>query len=100
MTPEDCAPELAQTLFFQTESPWGVGVHPRLVHTRFGLHIVEVLDRRQGTQPPYEELAPAIQQHLEHRSRAAALRQYMRLLAGQARVEGIELDGADSPLVQ
>ena len=100
VTPEDCAPELARTLFFQTESPWGVGVHPRLVHTRFGLHIVEVLDRRQGTLPPYEELAPAIQQHLEHRSRAAALRQYMRLLAGQARVEGIELDGADSPLVQ
>ena len=100
VAPEDCAPELANELFYQTDSRWGMGVHPRLVHTRFGLHIIEVLSRRKGTLPPYEDVALSIHQRLQHQSRATALRQYMRLLVGQARVEGIELEGADSPLVQ
>ena len=100
VSPEDCAPELANELFYQTDSRWGMGVHPRLVHTRFGLHIIEVLGRRKGTLPAYEEVATGIRQRLQHQSRATALRQYMRLLVGQARVDGIELEGADSPLVQ
>jgi peptidyl-prolyl cis-trans isomerase C len=100
VTPEDCAPELANELFFQSDSRWGMGVHPRLVHTRFGLHIIDVLSRKKGTLPPYEEVEASIRQRLAHQSRATALRQYMRLLVGQARVEGIELEGADSPLVQ
>lgn len=100
VTPEDCAPELTNELFFQSDSRWGMGVHPRLVHTRFGLHIIEVLSRRKGTLPVYDEVADAIRQRLSHQSRATALRQYMRLLVGQAKVEGIDLDGADSPLVQ
>ena len=29
-----------------------------------------------------------------------ALRQYLRLLAGDATVEGVELDAADTPLLQ
>jgi peptidyl-prolyl cis-trans isomerase C len=100
VTPEDCAPELANELFHQSDSRWGMGVHPRLVHTRFGLHIIEVLSRKKGTLPPYEEVEASIRQRLTHQSRATALRQYMRLLVGQAKVEGIELEGADSPLVQ
>ena len=100
VTPEDCAPELANELFFQSDSRWGMGVHPRLVHTRFGLHIIEVISRKKGTLPPYEEVQASIRQRLQHQSRATALRQYMRLLVGQAKVEGIELEGADSPLVQ
>lgn len=100
VTPEACAPELANELFFQTDSRWGMGVHPRLVHTRFGLHIIEVLGRKKGTLPPFDEVAGSIRQRLQHQSRATALRQYMLLLVGQAKVEGIELDGADSPLVQ
>lgn len=100
VSPEDCAPELANELFFQTDSRWGMGVHPRLVHTRFGLHIIEVLGRKKGNLPAYEDVAESIRQRLQHQSRATALRQYMRLLVGQAKLEGIELDGADSPLVQ
>ena len=38
----DCAPEFAKELFGQTD----VGVLPRLVHSRFGLHVVEVLQRQ------------------------------------------------------
>lgn len=124
VTPEDCAPELANELFYQTDSRWWIeppnqaepgpprgaadawggpalsGVHPRLVHTRFGLHIIEVLGRRKGKLPEFEQVQERIKAQLALQSRSTALRQYMQLLVGQAQVEGIELEGADSPLVQ
>jgi peptidyl-prolyl cis-trans isomerase C len=100
VTPEACAPELANELFFQSDSRWGMGVHPRLVHTRFGLHIIEVLGRRKGKLPAFEEVRDQIASQLALQSRATALRQYMQLLVGAAQVEGVELEGADTPLVQ
>ena len=98
--PNDCAPELANELFYQKDSLWGMGVHPRLVHSRFGFHILEVLGRRKGQQKTFEEVSERITAQLTLQSRAKALHQYMRLLVGQAEVEGIVLEGADSPLVQ
>lgn len=98
--PDDCAPELANELFHQKHSQWGMGVHPRLIHTRFGFHIIEVLNRRAGKQPAYEEVRERITALLTMQSRARALHQYMSLLVGEALVEGIDLEGADSPLVQ
>ncbi|SFC20345.1 peptidyl-prolyl cis-trans isomerase C [Polaromonas sp. OV174] len=98
--PDDCAPELASELFHQKHSQWGMGVHPRLMHTRFGFHIIEVLSRRAGKQPAYAEVRERIAALLTMQSRARALHQYMSLLVGEALVEGIELEGADSPLVQ
>lgn len=97
---DDCAPELANELFHQKDSKWGMGVHPRLVHTRFGFHIIDVQGRRKGKQPPYEEVRTRVATELAMHSRARALHQYMSLLAGQAQVEGIELPSADTPLVQ
>ena len=73
VTPEDCAPELANELFFQTDSRWGMGVHPRLVHTRFGLHIIEVLSRKKGTLPPYEEVQASIRQRFFPRPALSAV---------------------------
>lgn len=98
--PDDCAPELARAFFFQNEKPWTVGVHPRLVHTRFGLHIIEVLAQRLGRQLPFEEVQERIAAQLTLQSRATALRQYMLLLVGQADISGLALEGAASPLVQ
>lgn len=98
--PDDCAPELANELFHQKHSQWGMGVHPRLIHTRFGFHILEVMGRRKGKQLPYDEVRERIVGQLTLQSRARALHQYMSLLVGQAQVEGIELEGADTPLVQ
>lgn len=98
--PDDCAPELANELFFQSDSGWGMGVHPRLVHTRYGFHIIEVLGRRKGQQLAFEEVKDRIAHQLTQQARATALRQYMQLLVGQARVEGLDLQGSDTPLVQ
>jgi len=98
--PDDCAPELANELFFQTDSLAGMGVHPRLVHTRFGFHIIDVLSRLKGRLLAYDEVRDRVVAQLSMQSRAKALHQYMSLLAGQALVEGITLEATDSPLVQ
>lgn len=98
--PLDCAEELANELFLQKNPLRGMGLHPRLVHTRYGLHIVEVLGRKNGRQLPFDEVRGRIALDLAQRSRATALHQYIRLLAGAARVEGVELDAARTPLVQ
>lgn len=100
ITPQDCAPELAKALFLQNDAIQAVGLHPRLVHSRFGLHIVEVLERQAGRLPDFTELQAQIGARLALQSQATALRQYMQLLVGQAQVEGVELEGADTPLVQ
>lgn len=98
--PDDCAPELANELFHQKHAQWGMGVHPRLIHTRFGFHIIEVLNRCAGKLPAYAEVQQRIAALLAMQSRARALHQYMSLLAGEALVKGVDLEAADSPLVQ
>jgi len=92
----DCAPEFARELFGHAE----IGVLPRLVHSRFGLHVVEVLAREAGVQPGFEAVRAAVVQSLRQQSFATALRQYLQQLAGQARVQGVALDAAPTPLVQ
>jgi peptidyl-prolyl cis-trans isomerase C len=92
----DCAPEFARELFGRAE----VGVLPRLVHSRFGLHVVEVLEREPGVAQPFESVRGAVAMALRQQAYVTALRQYLRLLAGQAVVEGVELEAAETPLVQ
>lgn len=96
----DCAPEFARELFGQDEGTANVGVLPRLVHSRFGLHVVEVLQRDPGQQQPYEAVHEAVAQSLRQQAWVTALRQAMQLLAGQWEVHGVDLEAADSPLLQ
>lgn len=96
LTSEDCAPEFARELFGKPE----VGVLPRLVHSRFGLHVVEVLAREPGVVPAFEAVKSAVAQALRQQTFTTALRQYLQLLAGQAQVEGVDLDTSATPLVQ
>lgn len=92
----DCAPEFARELFGRTE----VGVLPRLVHSRFGLHLVEVLEREPGVAQTFESVRGAVALSLRRQAYVTALRQYLRLLAGEATLEGVELEAADTPLVR
>ena len=92
----DCAPEFAREVFGRAE----VGVLPRLVHSRFGLHVVEVLAREPGVAQPFEAVRGAVVMSLRQQAYVTALRQYLRLLAGEAVVEGVNLDAATTPLVQ
>lgn len=92
----DCAPEFAREVFGHAE----IGVLPRLVHSRFGLHVVEVAAREPGTVPAFDAVRGAVAAALQQQGFVTALRQYLRLLAGAADVEGVDLDGAATPLVQ
>ena len=92
----DCAPEFAREVFGHAE----VGVLPRLVHSRFGLHVVEVLAREPGVAQPFETVRGAVAMSLRQQAFVTALRQYLRLLAGEATTVGVDLDAADTPLLQ
>ena len=92
----DCAPEFGRELFGHTE----VGVLPRLVHSRFGLHVVEVLEREAGKAQPFEAVRGAVVTALRQQSYVTALRQYLQLLAGRAVIEGMDLRASETPLVQ
>jgi peptidyl-prolyl cis-trans isomerase C len=96
LTSSDCAPEFAKELFGNKE----VGVLSRLVHSRFGLHVVEVLAREPGKDQPFESVRGAVAMALKQKTYVTALRQYLGLLAGAAQVEGVDLEATDSPLVQ
>ena len=96
VTRDDCAPEFAREIFAGPE----IGVLPRLVHSRFGLHVVEVRAREAGTHQPFESVRGAVAMALRQTAYVTALRQYLQLLAGAADVRGVALDSADTPLVQ
>lgn len=96
LTRADCAPEFAREVFGSAE----IGVLARLVHSRFGLHVVEVVAREAGQQPAFEDVRQAIALTLRQQAWVNALRQYLQLLVGAAVVEGVALDAAESPLVQ
>ncbi len=92
----DCAPEFARELLGHVE----VGVLPRLVHSRFGLHVVEVLERDPGEAQGFEAVHGAVRMALRQQAFVTALRQNLQVLAGKAALEGVDLDAADTPLVR
>jgi peptidyl-prolyl cis-trans isomerase C len=49
---------------------------------------------------PFDEAAAQIAAYLSARVRERAMRQYVSVLAGGARIEGVRFDGANGPLVQ
>ena len=59
-----------------------------------------ILGREVGQMPSFEAVRGAVVLALRQQSFVSALRQYLQLLAGQAEVEGVQLDSADTPLVQ
>ncbi|MBI1889473.1 MAG: peptidylprolyl isomerase [Burkholderiales bacterium] len=72
----------------------------RLLETRFGLHIVQVLRKIEGKLLPFETVRDDIRQWLRFQSWQRAMHQYLQILVGQADVQGVTLEGVGSPLVQ
>jgi peptidyl-prolyl cis-trans isomerase C len=91
----DTVPEFERALF-----NGGTGVLPRLVNTRYGFHIVHITRRVPGTSVPFEAVHAGIAAMLSERVRATAAEQYVRVLAARARISGIDLGAAATPLVQ
>ncbi len=70
------------------------------VESRFGYHII-ALDRRvDGDILPFRAVESRLKAWLEASSWSKAVSQYIGILAGLANIEGITLNGADTPLVQ
>lgn len=88
-------PEFEDVVLRQPE-----GLAPRPVETRYGFHVVEVLQRVPGEQLPFEAVHAMIAEYLEEVTRRRAINQYVRLLAGEADIVGIDLDASESALIQ
>jgi peptidyl-prolyl cis-trans isomerase C len=70
------------------------------VPSRYGIHIVRLLRRENGRELPYEHVRQAVADYLEESAWRSAVRQFIQILVGQARIEGIEMQGSTTPLVQ
>lgn len=73
---------------------------PYLVETRFGLHIIRVDQRTDGELLPYDAVRQHIATFLTEASLARAQHQYLLLLVGRADIQGFDMVGELSPLVQ
>jgi len=76
------------------------GVLPTLVTTRYGFHIVAVDHRVPGQPVPYAAVAARIAERLAADVQESALRQYVKVLAGCAKITGADLEATATPLVQ
>src|SRR6516164_290279 len=92
----DTVPEFERALFRLD----AIGILPELVKTRHGFHIVAVDQSIPGKTLPFEAVQDRIAERLKTGVEERALRQYVSILAGQAKIVGVELAGAETPLVQ
>jgi peptidyl-prolyl cis-trans isomerase C len=72
----------------------------RPVESRYGFHLLRLDQRAEGRELPFEAVRERVAAYLREASWRRAVSQYLRLLAGRADVQGVDLRGADSPLVQ
>ena len=92
----DTVPEFEQAIFRLGAN----GILRHLVKTRHGFHIVAVDQSIPGERLSFEAVRERISERLKGGVEERALRQYVSILTGQAEIVGVELAGADTPLVQ
>lgn len=73
---------------------------PVVVKSRYGMHILWLHERAEPRELPFEAVRDTVARYLRDASWRRAVHQFIAVLAGRARIEGIALEGADSPLVQ
>ncbi len=96
LTRGQTVPEFERVIFSLEQGQ----IAPKLLESRFGLHIVRVERRAEGRTLPFDVIREQLAQYLTEQVRARALKQYLKILVGQANIQGIELGGAQTPLVQ
>lgn len=78
--------------------PLGLATQP--IESRYGFHIVVVEQRVEGELLPLHMVKERIAAQLSQRVWQKSVTQYLQMLAGEATIEGITLQGAPSPLLQ
>ena len=92
----DLVPEIETFIFALEEGQ----ICPVPVMTRYGSHVLRLDRRAAGQELPFEVVSDRIARQLSAQSWQRAVSQYLHLLVGRSRIEGIDLDGATTPLVQ
>lgn len=92
----EMVPEFEKALFAQPE----FSLSSELIETRFGFHIVRTGRKVEGWALNFDDVYPQLAAWLEESSYRRAVHQYLQQLVGGARITGIPMEGADSPLVQ
>lgn len=70
------------------------------VPSRYGFHVVRLLRRAYGRELPFESVKDRIAGYLGESVWRRAVRQYIQIALGAARIEGIDMAAASTPLVQ
>ena len=92
----DTVPEFEKAIFRLRPA----GLLRELVKTRHGFHIVAIDQQIPGTRLPFDAVRAEIAQRLRAMVEEKALRQYISVLAGGADIQGVDLNGTATPLVQ
>ena len=96
LTRDDCAPEFARELFGRPRDRRPAAPRAQPLRPARGRREA----REAGHLPPFESVRGAVALALRQQTFVTALRQYLQLLAGEAAIEGVQLDSVDTPLVQ
>jgi peptidyl-prolyl cis-trans isomerase C len=73
---------------------------PVPIETDYGVHVLRLHRRINGKTFTFEEVEPQIARDLQAAAWRRAVGGYLSLLAAGARIDGIEVRAARSPLVQ
>lgn len=70
------------------------------IESRYGLHVVRVDRRIEGRELPFDLVRERIADYLEEAVQRRALQQYVAILAGRAKLSGVDFGASTGPLVQ
>ena len=77
-----------------------VGLHQQPLESRYGIHLVEVLNRVEGQQLPFEAVQQRIADYLNEKVKRKATAHYIQQLVATASIEGFDFNVSASPLMQ
>ena len=92
----ESVPEFERVLFAGAET----GLWPRPIATRFGWHLLCLIERDPGHPLPFESARARVAAYVKSRSRRKAGVQYLQRLAAEASVRGVDLSAAPGWLMQ
>ena len=70
------------------------------VETPYGFHVIRLRSKLPGKPLDFDAARPLVEEFLRDASWRRAVAQFVALVVGASKIEGVKLDGASSPLVQ